>query len=142
MSKDSTIMPYGSGNYVQQYFHNIYLSAHGKTLTLRLSVNVNIYYYNSFRQINQVLGTALAITSNGNWVVESPVTSYVSTTGQFPTTSVRVNASATAAIRYGDALTASYTYAFLSAVGFNVSTSTTTTTYIRRFMSSSYTISL
>lgn len=141
---DSLVSPISlsSGYYIQEINRDYVLSKFNTTAIFRTTFHLEIYHWNSFRQINRVLNGGLRAVSNGQWTIESPMVSSISTTGIFPTTKIQVQSSGIATIQYGNAISSGYSFSFLDYFGWNVTSSTSTSSYIRNYISNSYTISL
>lgn len=141
---DSLVLPISlsSGYYIQEINRDYVLSKFNTTAIFRTTIHLEIYHWNNFRQINRVLNGGLRAVSNGQWTIESPIVSSISTTGIFPTTKVQVQSSGVATIQYGNAIESGYSFSFLDYFGWNVTSSTSTSSYIRKYISNSYTISL
>lgn len=127
---------------LRAFNHKIYLTHGGTTAIFGSEVILEIYTSGNFRQINRYHTGTLRAESSGPRVVEDPRQAVISSSGTFPSTSVKVLTTGVAAIVYGSAVSAGFSFDFLKAVGFNVSTTTSTNTYIRKYISADYTISL
>ena len=136
------VNPMSSGSYLREFRTDIYLTYDGKSAIFSSDVILELYHYNSYRQINKYSGGTLRARSSGEWTIESPLQSVISPTGKFPTVSVQVHSSGTATITKGSAISSGFSIEFLKGVGFDVSNSTSSTTYIRKYISKTYTISL
>lgn len=125
-----------------EYHHSIPVSD-GKTTAMFCSdVTLTIYSSGSFKQINGYNSGTLRALSSGPWAIESPQTAVASTTGRYPTTSVKVLSTGNAVIQYGSAVSAGFSFEFLKNTGFSITSSTSKNEYIRKYISAGYTISL
>lgn len=136
------ISPMASGTYLKEFHSKIYLTHKGKSAVFSSDVILELYHYNNFRQINKYHTGTLRAESSGRWTIESPLQAVTSMNGKWPTPSVQVRSSGTATIQVSSATSAGFSLEFLKSVGFNISSSTTENTYVRKYISKTYTISL
>ncbi|WP_128578061.1 hypothetical protein [Geobacillus sp. JS12] len=98
----------------------------------RLSTQLYIYSYDSFRQINKVLNTWWSEASGGSWYLTRDVANTVSMTGSFPTTKVQTSGSATIEVKTSYSITGSFSISALKEAGFTYGYSSGSDIYYRK----------
>lgn len=117
-----------SFNLIQSTSRNNYYSLHtiykerkdGPAVT-RLYTVVKLYSYGSFRQIESIENTYWTEESSGNWELQNPQASSISTSGKFPTIEIETSGTATITVTTTSSVTGEFSISALKSVGYTVS---------------------
>lgn len=110
--------------------------------TSRLQTMLTVYSSGSFRQINSVNNKAFSAISPGSWVLTDKSINVVSTSGRYPTTSIHVSGTAVIDATTTKSTTGSTSVSNLKALGFSVSSTSSSTIHMRFPISKDYIYSL
>lgn len=105
-------------------------------LESQLRIRMEVYSSGSFRQINEIVNTQW-FASSGRHTIENSSANTVSTTGKFPTESVRALGDATIQIKTTEDFSAGW-----EAAGFSIGSTSGTTNYFRKYIELGFTYSL
>lgn len=107
-----------------------------------LEMAVEIYHYNSFRQINKINATKMFIFNSSNSTLNDVTAYSSSSTGKFPTVSLNFGGSGVITQATTSSITGSASISALESANFSLSHSVGNTRYYRKYitMNGTYTI--
>lgn len=115
---------------------NVSRTRYDNGLETRLRARIEIYYYNSFRQINRVLSTGW-FTGSGNHTIENATADSIPVGDGYPSSGIQVLGDATIQIATTQEFSAGW-----EAAGFSVGGTVGGENYYRKYIEMGFTHSL